>query len=639
MCGIAGVVSAQGPVDREILQRMTNSLRHRGPDDEEYFMSGSSVEGFGVGLGFRRLAIIDLAGGRQPMANEDESIWLVCNGEIYNCQELRLELEAKGHRFRTHCDVETLLHLYEEHGRDCLKRVNGMFALAIWNSRTRVLFLARDRLGKKPLYYRDTPTQILFGSEVKALLQHPECPRELDRRSLSKYLAYEYVPSPDCIFKGIRKLPAGCTLEWKTGGGMVRRYWDVSFPASRASSEEGQVAEELRARLREAVRLRLISDVPLGVFLSGGIDSSTLVALLAELRPAAQIKTFAIGFREQSFDESTYARRVANFFGTEHHEEILTSRTLLEVLPNVAGFLDEPLADASIIPTYLLARFTRQHVTVALGGDGGDELFAGYPTFPAHRLTGYYRMPRWIHERIIRPLAEKLPVSNENFSLDFKLKRFLRGIGYAPEVRDQVWLGSFAPDEQRELLNRTEVEIDPYEDVRAAARACPTSDPLERLIYLYCKFYLAEDILVKVDRATMACSLEARAPFLDYTFIEFANSIPPGLKLKGLTTKYILKAAMRGRLPPDILGRGKKGFGIPVAKWLRTDLRDLAETVFNEQRIRQQGIFEPRTIRRLLNEHVQGIKDNRKPLWTLLMFQMWHENFCVQCDHDRPRRI
>ncbi|HVM48064.1 MAG TPA: asparagine synthase (glutamine-hydrolyzing) [Candidatus Acidoferrum sp.] len=624
MCGIAGIVQTTGPVDQEALRRMTSTLRHRGPDDEDYHLSERG--GTAVGMGFRRLAIIDLQGGRQPMCNEDGSLWIVCNGELYNYQELRRELEAKGHQFRTHCDVETLLHLYEEKGTDCVSAVNGMFAAAIWDSGNQTLFLARDRLGKKPLYYRATATQLLFGSEVKALLQHPDCPRELDPRSLSKYLAYEYVPSPHCIFKGVNKLPPGHSLTWRQGDIRVQRYWDVKFPEPLHRSE-AEIAEELRARLKEAVRLRLISDVPLGVFLSGGIDSSSVVAMMAELRPAAQIKTFAIGFEEASFDESRYARRVAEFFGTEHHEEVLQSRVLLDLLPDVAGLLDEPFADASVIPTYLLSRFTRRHVTVALGGDGGDELFAGYPTFAAHRLARFYRLPGAVHKRLVLPLANLLPVSTENFSLDFKVKRFLRGARESAGIRDQMWLGSFTPAEQAELLAGTAPAVDDYEDVARVEKDCASRDPLQRLIYQYCKLYLPEDILVKVDRASMACSLEARAPFLDYTFVEFANSIPSRLKLKGFKGKYILKQAMQGKLPTEILARGKKGFGIPIAKWFRNGLRELVADTLSPSRIKQQGIFNPRTVERLLSEHLQGTRDNRKQLWTLLLFELWVANY------------
>jgi asparagine synthase (glutamine-hydrolysing) len=571
------------------------------------------------------------------MCNEDETIWIVFNGEIYNFLDLRPELEAKGHVFRTNSDTEAIVHLYEEYGPDCVTKLNGMFAFAIWDAKNQTLFIARDRMGKKPLYYADTGKQFLFASEVKALLQHPDCPRELDVEALSKYLAYEYVPAPHCIFKGIRKLPAAHWLTWKIQNSgfriQVQQYWDVSFPErngthhTQHATREEDYAEELRARLKEATRLRLISDVPLGVFLSGGIDSSSIVALMSELVPPSQIKTFSIGFEEKSFDESTYARAVADFYGTDHHEQILKPQTMVDILPQVAAFVDEPFADASIIPTYLLSKFTREYVTVALGGDGGDELFAGYPTFKAHCLAQFYKVPRTLHERVVVPLAEKLPVNTDNFSFDFKVKRFLRGMTYRPEIRDQMWLGSFSQAEQLALLNGAAAKTDVYEDVLLAERQCNGKNLLERLIYLYCKFYLQDDILFKVDRASMACSLEARAPMLDYTFVEFVNSIPAHLKLNGLKTKYILKKAMRDKLPPDIAARGKKGFGIPVAQWFKNDLKELVLDTFAERRIQQQGIFHYPTIKRLLDEHFRGVKDNRKQLWTLFMFQMWHENY------------
>lgn len=628
MCGITGIVDLSAPIERAVLSRMANALRHRGPDDESYYLSEPGPSHPSVGFGFRRLAIIDLNGGRQPMCNEDGSLWIVCNGEIYNYRELRTQLEAKGHQFRSHSDIETLLHLYEDLGSECITLANGMFAAAIWDAKSQTLFLARDRLGKKPLYYRATPSQILFGSEVKALLEHPACPRELDLASLSKYLAYEYVPSPHCIFKGIHKLPAGHYLTWKQGQTRLHQYWDLKFSTPAKVPTEAAAAEELQVRLKEAVRLRLISDVPLGVFLSGGIDSSAVVAMMAELRPASQIKTFSIGFTERSFDESNFGRGVAQFFGTDHHEQILQSRALLDILPEVAGFLDEPIGDASVIPTYLLSRFARQHVTVALGGDGGDELFAGYPTFQAHQAARFYKLPAPLHEHLLRPLAERLPVSFENFSFDFKVKRFLRGAILRPEIRDQVWVGSFTPAEQRSLFNGLG-EIDEYQDVLAAEKACPSDHWLERLIYLYCKFYLQDGILVKVDRASMACALEARAPFLDYTFVEFANSLLPSFKLRGFKTKYILKRALQGKVPQDILTRPKKGFGIPVAKWFRHDLRELVLDTFSESRVRQQGLFNPRTIRRLLEEHLCGRKDHRKQLWTLFMFQLWFDRYAA----------
>ncbi len=642
MCGIAGILSYDGPVDAVALRRMTAALRHRGPDDEGFHIEEAAERGPRIGLGFRRLSIIDLDGGHQPMCNEDGSVWVILNGEIYNFAALRAELEARGHTFRTRSDTETLVHLWEEHGTDCVDKLNGMFAFALWDARRRALFLARDRMGKKPLYWVDTGRSLLFASELKGLLQHPDCPRNIDRRALAKYLAYEYVPSPWCIFESVHKLPAAHTLLWESGRTDVRRYWDMHFTGSQNGSgngarrHEADYAAELRDRLREAVRLRLVSDVPLGVFLSGGIDSSSIVAMMAELMPPASIKTFSIGFEDRSFDESSHARRVAQFFGTDHREEVLRPDTMVDILPEVAGFLDEPFADASIVPTYLLSRFTRQHVTVALGGDGGDELLAGYPTFQAARAARFYRVPRLLHERILQPLAERLPVSHDNFSLDFKLKRFLRGVMHRPGVRNQVWLGAFDPIGQAEILGgdptadahgATGRAYDVYDDIARAEAECPSSNPLERLIYLYCRFYLQDDILVKVDRASMACSLEVRAPFLDYTLVEFLNGIPPDLKLRGMQTKYILKRAMSSRLPPGIAGRGKKGFGIPVAKWFRSELRELAGDVLSESRIRRQGILDWPVVARLLDEHWNGVRDNRKQLWTLFVFQLWFDRF------------
>ncbi len=631
MCGIAGILSYGGPVDADALARMGERLRHRGPDDAGYHLSAAVERGPQVGLAFRRLSIIDLAGGHQPMCNEDGSVWVVFNGEIYNFQDLRHDLEAKGHRFRSRSDSETLVHLWEEEGPDCVARLNGMFAFAIWDARQRQIFLARDRMGKKPLYWADTGRELLFASELKALLQHPSCPREIDGQALTRYLAYEYVPSPGCIFGGVRKLAAAHTLLWKRGQITLRRYWDMRFEHHGKRRSEQEYADELRSRLRDAVRRRLVSDVPLGVFLSGGVDSSSVVAMMAELMPPQSIRTFSVGFEEPSFDESSHARAVARFYGTEHHEETLRPETMVDILPEVADFLDEPFADPSIVPTYLLSRFTRNHVTVALGGDGGDELLAGYPTFQAERVARLYRVPRRVHERVVVPLVGRLPVSHQNFSFDFKLKRFLQGALYRPGVRNQVWLGAFEPDGVEAVLEDGAPRLERvYDDIAHAEAECPTTHPLERLIYLYTRFYLQDDILVKVDRASMACSLEVRAPFLDTPLVEFLNTIPPDLKLRGMKTKYILKRAMQERLPPGIAGRGKKGFGIPVAQWFRGELRELATDMLAPARIRAQGIFHWPVVARLLDEHFRGLRDHRKQLWTLFVFQLWHDRYAAR---------
>jgi asparagine synthase (glutamine-hydrolysing) len=623
VCGICGIAAVRGSINREALTRMTASIRHRGPDDEGFYFA-PDASGAAVGLGFRRLSIIDLDTGNQPLANEDETVWVVFNGEIYNFRELRAGLEARGHRFATDTDTEVIVHLYEEHGPRCVQRLNGMFALALWDERQQVLVLARDRFGKKPLYYADLGASLLFGSELKSLLQHPSSPRQLDLDALSRYLALEYVPTPYSILAGIRKLPAGHLLSWRDGRVSIERYWDLRFDVDDALRADEEYVEEFRDRLREAVRRRLVSDVPLGAFLSGGIDSSSVVAMMADALPGSSIKTFSIGFDERSFDESSYARRVARAFGTDHHEDVFTADTLLDLLPTVVDWLDEPFADASILPTFLLSRFTREHVTVALGGDGSDELLAGYPTFPADRLAQLYRVPQSIHSKVVVPLVDHLPVSTANFSLEFKLKRFLRGAASPEDVRHAIWLGALTPDEQAALLKTP--RADPLAEQRRAL-ASARGDRLTRLIYLYATTYLQDDILVKIDRASMACSLEVRAPFLDVELVEFLGRVPSRLKLRRLDTKYLLKRAMTGRLPPEITKRAKKGFGIPIAAWLKGELREALQDELSPDRLRRQGIFEPGAVQRLLSDHFSGRRDNRKSLWTLFVFQLWHRRW------------
>ena len=631
MCGIAGILSYDSPVDAVALRRMTDALHHRGPDDEGFHIEEAIERGPRIGLGFRRLSIIDLAGGHQPMCNEDGSVWVILNGEIYNFAPLRAELEARGHTFRTRSDTETLVHLWEEHGTACVDKLNGMFAFAIWDARRRSLFLARDRMGKKPLYWIDTGRSLLFASELKGLLQHPDCPRDIDRRALAKYLAYEYVPSPWCIFESVHKLPAAHTLLWEGGRTDVRRYWDMRFASSRNGAGNGarrdaaDYAAELRDRLREAVRLRLVSDVPLGVFLSGGIDSSSIVAMMAELMPPASIKTFSIGFDDRSFDESSHARRVAQFFGTDHREDVLRPETMVDILPEVAGFLDEPFADASIVPTYLLSRFTRQHVTVALGGDGGDELLAGYPTFQAERAARLYRVPRVLHERVLQPLAARLPVSHDNFSFDFKLKRFLQGVMHRPGVRNQVWLGAFDPIGQAEILGGAEYDV--YDDIARAEAECPSSNPLERLIYLYCRFYLQDDILVKVDRASMANGLEVRPPLLDHELLELSARIPSRWKVRHGETKWIFKKAYETQLPEGLTRRRKQGFEIPIDGWLRGPLRDMFEGAVLQPGSNLNPLINQAVVRELYRAHLSGMGRHGSTLWSLLVLARWADRY------------
>ena len=623
MCGICGI-AGYDPVVQEDLVRMTRVLRHRGPDDEGFFLE-SYADGLGVGLGFRRLSIIDLDTGNQPITNETATVQLVFNGEVYNFRELRKELEARGHRFATNADTEVIVHLYEDVGVRCVERLNGMFALALWDSTRRELVLARDRFGKKPLYYAELGRSLVFGSELKSLLQHPGCERRLDFESLGRYLALEYVPTPGSIIEGVRKLPAGHILRWSGGRTSVEAYWDLSFADDTPPLADDEYADMLREHLRASVRRRLMSDVPLGAFLSGGIDSSSIVALMVEAMPAEAVKTFTIGFGERSFDESEHARRVARHFGTDHHEDVFTSSVMLDLLPAMADFLDEPFADASILPTYLLSRFTREHVTVALGGDGSDELLAGYPTFTADRLATLYPLPRVVHEGVIVPLVDRLPVSTSNFSLDFKLKRFARAASLPAGTRHATWLGSFDQSELAALLTREPGDV--LADQRRVYDAAPSADGLERLIYLYSKTYLQDDILVKVDRASMACSLEVRAPFLDVDLVEFLGRVPSRLKLRRFDTKHLLKRSMTGLLPPGIASRKKKGFGIPIAQWFKNELRDELQEELGAERLKAQGIFEPAEVQRLLAEHLTGRRDHRKSLWTLFVFQLWHRRW------------
>ena len=612
---------------------MTDSLTHRGPDDSGILVRNQN--GVSVGLGHRRLSIIDLSpAGHQPMANEKEDTWIVYNGEVYNFPELRKDLEPH-HSFKSHSDTEVILHLYEDKGEDCFFPLNGMFALAIWDQARGRLVLARDRIGKKPLYYAVFPGEIAFASELKALLFHPRIKREIDPLALSHYLSFEYVAAPLSIFQGIKKLPPGSSLTFSAGEqkAATRTYWDINFGLDQGREESSR--EEVEARIRDlllkSVERRLISDVPLGVFLSGGIDSSAVVAMMSRLRDPGKIQTFTIGFEEKSFDESSYARQVARYFGTDHHEEVLDPHRMLEIFPEVAGFLDEPFADASIIPTYLLSRFTRRNVTVALGGDGGDELFSGYPTFQAHRLALVFaRLPRLI-QKGFEEVARRLPVSMKNISWDFRAKQFLKGIPYPPEIRNQVWLGAFSADDQVGLFSgdyeKAVAGSDPYAPIRALVPGIVSRNVWDRLTYLYMKFYLAEDILAKVDRASMAVSLEVRAPFLDPELVGFVNSLPAEMKIRGLTTKYILKRALKGLLPPEILNRQKKGFGIPVGLWLRGELRDLMLSLLEPGKIRREGIFNPEHITSLIGEHCAGKRDNRKQLWTLIMFELWRQNY------------
>jgi asparagine synthase (glutamine-hydrolysing) len=622
MCGIVGFVNRPGqPADRAIVERMTATLAHRGPDGEGFYCEGPAA------LGHRRLSIIDLAGGAQPMANEDNTIWLTYNGELYNEFELRKELVAKGHTYRTSCDTESLLHLYEEEGIPFARRLNGMFAAAIWDSQRGRLVLVRDRMGQKPLFYGKLPGGgLAFGSEPKALLAHPAIGRTLDHASLTRYLFYEYVPAPYSIWQPLRKLPRGHVLCWEDGKVSVSSYWNPHQSSPFGLNFEA-AAGRFWNQFRDAVSRHRRSDVPIGVFLSGGIDSSSVAAALCEVEPAASVHTFSIGFEDPSFDESGHARTVAHHLGTDHHEQMFSIDTVYQLLPKVAGWLDEPFGDASILPTHLLSRFARNEVKVVLGGDGADELLAGYPTFLAERAAGVFRRLPRPAQALAGAAVRKLPVDHRNFSFDFKVKQFLRGAAEPLPLAHQRWLGSFSGAEITELL----VGGDPIgiedEHLRRARLIDGGTDALSRSLALYQDTYLPEDILTKVDRASMACGLEVRAPFLDADLVDFMQGLPPSFKLGRNQTKRLLKRAAAGKLPPEILARPKKGFGIPVASWLRGPLAPLMNELLASERLKRQGLFNPRVITRRIVEHQSGEHDHRKPLWTLLIFQLWYDHW------------
>lgn len=628
MCGFCGVLNFNGktPVSQETLAAMTATLQHRGPDDLGFFASGP------VGLGHRRLSIIDLETGHQPLSNEDGSIWIVYNGELYNYQVIRANLEKAGHRFATLSDTEVIVHAYEEYGTDCLQVMNGMFAFALWDSRRQRLLLARDRVGIKPLYYARLPWGLVFGSEVKALLAHPRMERRLDLTALNLYLSLEYVPSPYSIFAGISKLPPGHFLVVEGSDSHLERYWDLELANSAPSSTRSltECTAEVRRLLHEVVKMELVADVPVGVLLSGGIDSSAVAAMMvrASDRP---VPSFSVAFDDPSFDESAHARLVARHLGTEHHEFPLSAATALETLPEITAGLDEPLGDSSIIPTYCLSRFTKEHVKVALGGDGGDELFGGYSTLQAHRLADYYQRlaPGWLR-RLVEPwVLEKLPVSFDNLSLDFKVRRFLRDYSLPPVVRHHRWLGSFTPEEKAGLLGPliTTGGEKVVDLVEYHARQAGTQDPLNQVLYCDLKLYLEGDILVKVDRASMANSLEVRVPLLNRLLVEYAAHLPHSFKLRGLTTKFLLRRALKGLLPDSILHRGKKGFNVPVAKWFAGPLKPLLEEVLSPRRLKPQGLFQPDYVAAIIREHQARHQDHRKLLWTLLAFQLWYERW------------
>ena len=602
MCGICGDVDLSGPPDADGVRRGARSIAHRGPDAEGFFFEGAAA------LGHRRLSILDLATGDQPMTRD--GVTLVFNGEAYDFAELREELTARGHPFTTRSDTEVVLRAYLQWGEEFAERVQGMFALALWDSRQRKLVLARDRLGKKPLYYFVSGRRCVFASELKALVAHGAAPRTISSEALVQYLACEYVPAPLSIYQGVFKLPAAHVAVLDERGFRTRRYW--SLPRETAPVPDAE--EKLVELLDKAVAKRLVADVPVGVFLSGGIDSTTIAALAA--RHKKPLRTFSIGFVEESFDESPWSSLASQRLGTEHSMQKFSGAQCLEVLPAAVAQLDEPFADPSFLPTLLLSKFTRQHVKVALAGDGGDELFAGYDPFLAHRPAALFALVPKPLRSLLQAAVHLLPASSRNMSLDFRLKQFLRGVDATPSLRHASWLAAFLPGEIAGLL-KPELKADP----QLAFRHLPAgTGSIDEALHYYVTQYLEGDILVKADRASMAASLELRAPFLDTAVVEFAMRLPWRTKLSLTKTKVILKKAVRGIVPHEILARPKKGFGIPVAAWLRGPLREVAEDALSTE-----TVFDKTAVRVLFDRHLSGRADLRKPLWTLLMFQLWHK--------------
>ena len=632
MCGICGIAAreqAAKAVDDALLARMCDTLRHRGPDERGWRIDDAGPAR--AGIANTRLSIIDLAGGTQPIPNEDASVWVVNNGEIYNFAELRERLIGQGHAFRTdHSDTEVLVHLYEEKGAAMVDDLRGMFALAIWDTRNRRLFLARDRLGQKPICWFRDETRFVFGSEIKAVLQAPGIPREVDDEALSHYLTFQYVPHPWTMFRGIRKLSPGCrmTFDLDTWTATEEEYWRPPFGEPMTGGVDA-LAEQLRELLLEATRYRMISDVPLGAFLSGGIDSSIVVGMMSQLS-REPVKTFTIGFEEKRYDESAHARAIAERFGTEHTEQTVRPNAV-DVLPRLVWHYDEPYADSSAVPTYYVARATAEHVKVALTGDAGDENFAGYPRYRAVRLGARFdRLPRFVRGGL-QALAGLMPMSIGIRTFRRRAKRFMGALALDPIPRYLRWVAIFDDERKRALCSGDFLArlggVSSVDVFQAEYDAAGPGDFLGRTMFCDLRRYLPDDLNVKVDIAAMANSLETRSPFLDHHVVEFASRVPVDLKLRGRTSKYLLKYAFRDMLPDAIRTRPKMGFGVPVAEWLRDDLRPMLEDLVLSKQALERGYFDAAAVRGLADDHINRRYDHGYRLWSLLWLEIWHRQF------------
>ncbi|UCH88145.1 MAG: asparagine synthase (glutamine-hydrolyzing) [Thermoplasmata archaeon] len=626
MCGICGIYNfnQNATIDKSVLKNMCRIIRHRGPDDEGYYTDDK------IGLGMRRLSIIDLETGNQPIHNEDESVWIVFNGEIYNFKELRADLETKGHKFYTLSDTESIVHLYEEMGGKCVDKLNGMFAFAIWDSKKNLLLLARDRLGIKPLHYALMEDKILFGSEIKAILQYPDLNLKLDISALNDFLTFEWVPAPKTIFMEIQKLPPGYILTIRKGKAKIEKYWDLDFKEGGKSEE--QYEQEIYQNLKRSVEYRMISDVPLGAFLSGGIDSSAIVALMSELSEQP-VKTFTIGFADESYNETAFARIIAEQFETEHHEKIIEPNAV-DLMEKVVNNLDEPFADVSTLPTYLISEFAREYVKVVLTGDGGDETFGGYDQYEANKLMKKYeKLPNFISKKTIPKIAQKLSPSPQKKGLKNKIKRFVDGAVLPEKFGHMRWMIYLTEDEKislyAEKFSGKVHDISAYNSVNTYFENNRGKDQLGKDLYVDTKLYLVDDILTKVDRMSMANSLEARVPLLDHNFVGHVATIPSNLKIHNGTRKYIFKKSFRKILPDTILKRGKEGFSIPMKNWLRKELKDLMEDILSAKRLKREGYFNYDYIEKLKNGHLSGKYDHWHKLWALMCFEMWHEKYIL----------
>jgi asparagine synthase (glutamine-hydrolysing) len=623
MCGIAGIVRAdEAPVDRHLLEQMNEAIRHRGPDEDGFYFND------GVGLAIRRLAIIDLKTGQQPIHNRDRSKWLVFNGEIYNYRELREKLEQLGHVFYTNSDTEAVIAAYDQYGTDCPKHLRGMFAFAIWDEREKSLFLARDRVGKKPLLYAQTSNQLLFASEFSALVLHPDVSREVNFEAIHHYLSFICVPAPLTAYQSIKKLEPGHWLLWRNGEIKTERYWQLDF-SNKVSLSEEEAGERAVELLREAVRIRLMSEVPLGAFLSGGIDSSAVVALMAQ-ESSEPVKTFSIGFEEQDFSELHHARRVAEHVGADHHEFVVRPDAM-EVLPMLVEHYGEPFADSSAIPSYYVSRETRRYVTVALNGDGGDECFAGYERYAAMNLAQSYAALPGVLRSGVKSAAQALPAFQSRANPLGKAQRFVAAASLSPIERYLRWISAF--DEGAKLDLYSDSFRHETANFSTAGIIAPWfakangSGIVDAALLTDTMTYLPNDLLVKMDIASMSVSLEARSPFLDHVLMEFAASLPEKLKLRRLTTKYLLKKVLKTLVPAENLTRSKMGFGVPIGYWFRGVMQPfLRETLLSDKAL-SRNLFKPEKIRRIVDDHVEGKMDHSHRLWSLLMLELWFERF------------